>query len=141
MTYNRRRRTTDSRRDEFYARRSGTTRRHCRHNADASTPSPTTPSSHLPRPKTVGRTRAPCMCRCAGESRRVRSGTTDDRRATRLNVIFLSNQSLRGLRAHMVVIAPCCLRLTSRVALLRWTKPTLCLHGFKTKIIRANFTS
>lgn len=83
VTYHRRR-TTDSRRDEFYARRSGTTRRHCRHNADASTPSPTTLSSHLPRPETVGSTRAPCTCRCAGESRRARSGTTDDRRATLL---------------------------------------------------------
>jgi len=87
VTYHRRR-TTDSWRDEFYARRSQTTTRHRRQNADAATLSPPTPPSHLPRPETVGRTRAPCTCRCAGESRRVRSGTTDGRRATRLNALF-----------------------------------------------------
>jgi len=87
VTYHRRR-TTDSWRDEFYAHRSQTTTRHRRQNADAATLSPPTPSSHLPQPKTVGHTRAPCTCRCAGESRRVRSGTTDGRRATRLNALF-----------------------------------------------------
>lgn len=85
-----RRRTTDSRRDVFYARRGQTTTRRRRRNADAATSSPPTPSSHiLLRPENVGRPRSSCTCRCAGESRRVRSGTiADDRRATKRIFFF-----------------------------------------------------
>lgn len=135
-----RRRTTDSRRDVFYARRGQTTTRHRRrrrHNADAATSSPPTPSSHiLLRPENVGRPRTPCTCRCAGESRRVRSGTiAGDRRATK-RIFFFARHALLlisrrgdaelGTRLLYRWTACRCHRLATRPTDFRSAEPIFC---------------